>query len=349
MRKPLAPLLGGLSLLYAARIAGIPGGAFIGAISGGALVRILYARSEQPPARLQNFARLVLGLAIGVQVNRQAVDAAVSSGIPVMCMVGSLIVFSLIFAWILTRLTGMDLVTSLCGASPGAASAMIILAEDLGGDSPVVAVIHSIKILLIAAFMPVLAGLFPAGAAEALPPAGGVSGELWIYYGKLLFLVGAGFLVGKLMRKGGFPTAEVLAGLLVAAVCNPLFLHIEEFPPLWQLFSVWIVGTAIGAQMNRDSLRAIKKYAFACTVLVLALASLGLLLGWILYKTTHMGILTALIGTCPTGMDAMVILAAEMHTNVPLVAAMHSARVIIVMIIVPLLIRRAAGSGSKTG
>jgi uncharacterized membrane protein AbrB (regulator of aidB expression) len=60
-----------------------------------------------------------------------------------------------------------------------------------------------------------------------------------------------------------------------------------------------------------------------------------------------MGPLTALIGTCPTGMDAMVILAAEMGPNVPLVAAMHSARVIMVMVVVPLLVRRTTGRGKK--
>ncbi|MCL1818024.1 MAG: AbrB family transcriptional regulator, partial [Spirochaetaceae bacterium] len=146
----------------------------------------------------------------------------------------------------------------------------------------------------------------------------------------------------------GFPVAEFLAGLLVSAVCNPLFLNIESFPLLLQLFAVWVVGTNIGAQMNRESLRTIKKYSFACVVLVLALTALGLFLGWILYKTTSMGILTSLIGTCPTGMDAMIILAAEIHTNVPLVAAMHTARVLIVIIVLPLLIRKATARGRNS-
>jgi uncharacterized membrane protein AbrB (regulator of aidB expression) len=43
----------------------------------------------------------------------------------------------------------------------------------------------------------------------------------------------------------------------------------------------------------------------------------------------------------------MVILAAEMGTNVPLVAAMHSARVIMVMVVVPLLVRRTTGRGKR--
>jgi membrane AbrB-like protein len=288
---------------------------------------------------------LILGLVIGVQVNRQTVDAAVSAGIPVMLMVSALIIFSLFFAWLATRLTGMDIITSLCGASPGATSAMIVLSEDLGGDTPVVAVIHSIKIIVIVVLMPILTGFFPVGETQAAAVMTQVSDSLLVYCVKLAFLIGGSFLAAKLIRKGGLSTPEFLGGLLFTAVCNPLFVQTEGMSPLWQLFSAWIIGTNIGCQMNRDSLQAIKKRALTCLILVLGLTALGFALGWILYKTTSMGILTALIGTCPTGMDAMIILAAEIHTNVPLVAAMHSARVMIVMIIVPFLIRRTVKRG----
>ena len=347
MKGTLFPLIAGLGLLYVTQLVGIPGGSFIGAITGGALGGILYSQSKAPPARLQDFARLVLGVSIGVQVNEQTAIAAASSAIPVMLMVISLITTSLVFAWICTRLTGMNIVTSLCGSAPGAASAMILLADELKGDSTVVAVIHSIKILFIVAFMPALTRFFPAGG-ETMAITAVVSDTPVIYYTKLAFLIGASSIAAKLMRKVRFPTADFLGGLFFAALCNPLFLHLESFPFLVQLFSVWIVGTSIGTQMNRNSLRAIKKYAFACMILVIGLAVLGLLLGWLLHKFTSIGVLTALIGTCPTGMDAMIILANEMHTNVPLVAAMHCARVIVVMIVVPLLIRRAMSKKQKT-
>jgi membrane AbrB-like protein len=338
--RTLGPLLAGLAFLCAARFLNIPGGAFIGAITGGALVRIVFAGSKQPPAPLQNLARLILGLSIGVQVNRQAIDAALSVGIPVACMVTGLITFSFLFAWLASRLTGMDFITALCGASPGAGSAMIILAGELGGDSPVVAVIHTIKIAMILVLIPVLTGVFQTAQTSAVIQAARVPDSFPVYYGKLAFLVAGGFVSAKFMRKGGVPTAEIIGGILLAAVCNPLFLQIEAFPSLWQFFAIWIVGTSIGSQINRGSLKAIRKYALTCLILVLALTALGLVLGWILYKTTSMGILTALIGTCPTGLDAMVILAAEIHTNVPLVAAMHTSRVIIVMLLMPLIIRR---------
>lgn len=348
MKKTLAPLAGSFLFLYAARFFTVPGGSFIGAITGAALVRLLYPSSKSPPERLQNFARLVLGLTIGIQVNREAALAAASAALPVAFMVVSLIALSLFAALLAARFSGMDLVTALCGAAPGAASAMVILAKELGGEAPVVAVIHSVKILLFVAFMPLLAGLFPSDAGSAVFPAASAAGEgLFFFYVKLVFLAAGGLVLSKLMRKAGFPTAEFLAGLFFAAVCNPFFLNIAGFPSLWQFFAVWIVGASIGSQMNRDSLFAIKKYASVCIVLVLVLAALGLVLGWVLYAATSMGPLTALIGTCPTGMDAMVILAAEMGTNVPLVAAMHSARVIMVMVVVPLLVRRTTGRGKK--
>jgi membrane AbrB-like protein len=263
-----------------------------------------------------------------------------ASAVPVLFMVTGLIVFSFFSAWLTTRITGMDFTTSLCGASPGMMSAMLILANDLGGNISVVAVMHSLKIVAIIVLMPVITGFFQPGEG-ALKIADSLAvNSLPLHYGKLAFLIAGGFFAVRILRRTPVPSVEFLGGMLVAAVCNPLFLQIKSSPVLWQIFAIWIIGTSVGTQMSRESLASIKKYTRACIVLVASQAAVGLLLGWILYTTTTIDPVTALIGACPTGMDAMVILAAEMHTNVPLVAAMHTARVIIVILLMPLIIRR---------
>jgi membrane AbrB-like protein len=350
MPQFLAPLLTSLIFLAAARYFNIPGGAFLGAIIGGALTRALYAKAKGPPQSLYNLARVFLGLTIGIQVNRQILDTVVVSIVPVALMIIGLVCFSFLTAWGISKLSGLDFTTTLCGASPGAASAMVILSDELGGQSSIVAVLHIIRIVVIVALMPAVIGFFqPAGAAGqelietavqagAAVPALNASGPA--YYGKLILLILGGLPAAHLFRRLKIPGAEILAGIFLAAFANPLILHIDGFPGLWTLFPMWILGSSIGSQMTKESFAAIKKYAFFCILLTLILVTAGFVLGWLLYAATSMGLLTSLIGACPGGMDVMILLAGEMHANAPLVATMHTARMIIVMLLMPLIIRK---------
>ncbi|MDR1315909.1 MAG: AbrB family transcriptional regulator [Spirochaetales bacterium] len=346
----LVPLLCGLGLLSLSRLIGISGGAFIGAIIGGALARLLYPAAKPPPKRLQGVARILLGISIGVQVNRQTLNEIESAAVPILCMVTGIIVFSFLLAGLVSKLSGMDVTTSLCGSSPGMMTVMIMLAEDLGGNVPVVAVLHTLKVFLTVGFMPLITRLVQTGedvfagtAGQAIPQ------SLTLYYGKLGFLILAGFLLEKLLRRVKVPSSEFMAGLFIASICNPLFLQLEIFPPLCQLAALWIIATSIGCQITRRSLAAVRRYIFPCIALVVTQVMFGLLLGWILFHTTSMDIVTAFTGTSPIAMEAMVILSAEMRANVPLVTAMHTTRVIIVMIVMPLLIRWVSAKKSRRG
>jgi membrane AbrB-like protein len=345
MIQTLPPLLGGLVLLGVFRFLNLPGGAFIGAIIGGALIRLLYTGAKPPPVKLQSLARIVLGISIGVQVNRQTINEIQSSAVPVLCMITGIIVFCLLIAAFVSKMSGMDFTTALCGASPGMMSVMIMLAEDLGGNVPVVAVFHTMKVFFTVGLMPFLTGLFRTGE-EVFTAAAREIQSLPVYYGKIAFLLLAGFLLAKLLLRWEVPSSEFLAGLFVASVCNPLFLQLEIFPPPGQLAALWIIATSIGAQISRQSLAAVKRYALPCAMLVVTQIAFGLLLGWILYQSTSIDPVTAFIGTCPTAMEAMVILASEMRANVPLVTAMHTTRVIIVMAFMPFFIRKV--SSKKT-
>jgi membrane AbrB-like protein len=342
MIQTLTPLFGGLALLCVFRFLNLPGGAFIGAIIGGALTRLLYAEAKTPPQRLQDFARIILGISIGAQITRQTLIEIKSSAVPILCMVIGIVAFCFILAGIVSKLSGMNFTTSLCGASPGMMSVMIMLAEDMGGNAAVVAIMHTLKVFLTVGVTPFITGLLKTGETFAETAAPVISESLPVYCGKLVFLVIGGILLEKLLQRWKVPSSEFLAGLFIASLCNPLFLRLSEFPPLAQLAAMWIIATSIGAQINRKSLAAIKRYALPCAILVMTQIAFGLLLGWILFQTTSIDSVTALIGSCPTAMEAMVLLAAEMRANAPLVTAMHTARVIIVMICMPFLIRRVS-------
>ena len=137
------------------------------------------------------------------------------------------------------------------------------------------------------------------------------------------------------------PAAEILAGIAIAAVLNPAALHLEGLPRSWQIFSQWIIGAGIGSQITKKALRSMKAYTVTGLIMTSVLIGIGFLLGLLLYVTTTMDLMTALIGSCPGALEAMIILAGDMNADVQLVAAMHTARLVVVLVVVPLIVKRA--------
>ncbi len=343
----LPPLAAGLAGILIFGRFGLPGGNFTGAMVGAAAARLSFPGVELPPRKLQSFARVILGVSIGISVNSRTLGLISASLLPVTLMIGGLISLSYLAAWVAARIWGVPFVTALCGSSPGAASAMVVLADDLDGNSPLVAVLHVLRIIVIVTFMPLAMSLFSSPS---------LSGETGVVLRDgaeairrslpvvLLFLAG-GIPLAALFLSWKVPAAEILAGILFTALANPFVPALEGIPPQWQLFSMWIIGSAIGAQMSRQALSSMRRYILMSLILTFVLLGIGWILGWMLYVSGALDLRTALIGSCPGALEAMIILAGETGADVPMVAAMHTARLVVVMVTLPFLVRRAVRSG----
>ncbi|MDR1626896.1 MAG: AbrB family transcriptional regulator [Spirochaetia bacterium] len=353
MPQILLPLGASLAGLCLVQFLNISGGAFIGAIAGAAVVRLAWDKSAAPPKPLQFFARTLIGIIIGIPVNRQALQTASSAIVPIALMIIGLIGLCFFSAWLTTKVSKLDTATAFCGSSPGAATTMVVLSEDLGGQTPIVAVLHSFRLILIVVLMPIGVKVFQstgalAAAVETAAAAQAIAGDSpAVYWLKLAGLLAGSLCAAYFFRKWKVPAAEIMAGILVAAIGNPLFLRLETYPAIWRPLASWIIGAAIGCQITRSSLRAIRHFIPVCGVLTLLLVAAGILLGCLLSVTTSLDIVTALLGACPGGIDAMVLLAGEMHASAPLVATMHTIRQILIMLTMPFLIRRIVGKSRR--
>lgn len=323
------------------RMLHIPGGAVTGAMLGTAIVRVLGAPLEQSPEWARSGARSMLGLAIGATVTVETVQTVARAFVPIMLMLLALTGLSLGTAYAINRLTRMPLPTALCGSAPGALAAMVTAAEDLGGNAPVVASMHMVRLVSVMLVVPSLVQAW-FGNAETTAPivaeVGQAAPAVWRLGLLLLLGIGAGFLA----RRYRLPAGELLAGLLVAALLNPLILHVPNVPNSWRLFAQWVIGAGVGATLTRETLRDFRPFALAGALMTVFLILSGLLLGWLLYITTPLDMVTCIMGSAPGGADTMIILAGELNADVQLVAAMHVSRMIILMLLLPVLVRTAA-------
>lgn len=343
LRLVLTLLVSAIGAVLARHI-NLPGGAIIGAIVLTGIARLCGAPLSELPPKLRMAARVVMGLTIGATVTPETLRAIGGALLPVLAMVVIMLAIGLATGWCLYRLARMPLPTALCSTAPGALGAMVALTEDLGGEGPVVASLHLVRILSITLLVPALArALFAhTGAGLLAVPVDLTIDATW----KLVGLLAAGLLAGWAAARIKVPAGDLLAGMAIAAIANPLFLHLPQLPSSWRLLAQWIVGAGVGATVSRATLRHFRPYAAAGGLATAVLITSGLGVGWLLSRAGSLDVVTCLVGSAPGGTDTMVVLGAELGADVQLVIAMHVARQVLLTVLLPIIARRVTRNES---
>ena len=138
---------------------GLPAGTLMGAMLAVAVYNIITGSAVIPP-QMKIFAQIILGGIIGTGLNLEVLKGFKEVLLPVMVFVTLLFAFSIISALIISKITGMDIITALFSCSPGGLSEMTIIAYSYNANVPVVALIHLSRIVSVVLFYPFLAKLF---------------------------------------------------------------------------------------------------------------------------------------------------------------------------------------------
>jgi len=325
----LIALSTGLSLLLE-RI-GMPASRMFGPLLAGALFTSCGARLRLTP----NLFLVSQGL-IGCMIAKMLPSwfyTTVTANWPVYAIgVLSVIVVSTGLGWWLTRLGVLPGSTALWGLSPGASTAMILMADAYGGDAELVAFMQYLRVVIVALIAAAVGRIWGAAPGHAHIAIELFPAFSWISLGETLALAVIGpVLAQRLQIRAGAFLIPLFAGVFLA---HRDLLHIE-LPPWLLMLAYAIVGWRIGFRFTlpllRNVARAIPRL-LGCTlalVLICGVMSLGLVLA------TGVDPLSAYLAMSPGGADTVAIIAASSHVDIPFVMAMQMLRLIAVLLIAP--------------
>jgi len=221
------------------------------------------------------------------------------------------------------RFGGIPGSTAAWGTAPGAASAMVSMAEENGADARVVATMQYVRVVcvvMIGSLVSHLLGATPgAGAAASAPVVmtGAHVSDILLSLG----VVSVGVLAGSRMPAGALLMPLLLGGAL--QLSGLLTISLPE--PLLAL-AYGAIGCYIGLRFDRQTVRYVCKrlptmIAGAVVLIVLCAAC-----AWVLAWAMGTDFLSMYLATSPGGLDAMAIIAVETHADVGLVLAMQTLR-----------------------
>ncbi len=133
----------------------LPAGGMLGAIIAVALFKQLnIAAAQTLPVNFALFAQVVIGISIGASFSSGFFRELKTMAVPAFTVVLSLLMFSALLAFILTKTTDIDLVTLMLAVAPGGLTEMGAFSLAFKAQTAVVLTVHLLRILAITVAVP---------------------------------------------------------------------------------------------------------------------------------------------------------------------------------------------------
>jgi uncharacterized protein len=251
----------------------------------------------------------------------------------------SVVAASSALGWLLVRWRVLPGTTAIWGSAPGAASAMVLMADAYGADIRLVAFMQYLRVVCVAVMASVVSRIW-VGSGEAVT-AGVVwfPATAWISFAETAALAGFGAMAGRRLR---IPAGSLLAPLVIGVALQDVGWMQIELPPWLLAVSYSFVGWSIGLRFTRPILvhaaRALPRVLASILVLMV---TCGLFAAF-LVVVAHVDPLTAYLATNPGGADSVAIIAVSSNVDLPFVMAMQTARLVVVLLTGPGLARLIA-------
>lgn len=137
------------------KLSGIPAGAMTFAIFAVAAFNMKTGRAYLPK-RVKLVAQCIMGTIVGLGVTVEDVRGMPALIQPILIVLVCTLCCNYICGFLMHKLCRLDISTSLFGSIPAGVSDMALIATDLGGDAPKVAVLQLVRYIGLFTVMPVL-------------------------------------------------------------------------------------------------------------------------------------------------------------------------------------------------
>lgn len=236
--------------------------------------------------------------------------------------------------WLMMRLEGLPGTTAIWGLSPGAATAVVLLADAYGADTRLVALMQYLRIAVVAVVASLVARIWVTPGEHVQATVVWFPAILPAHFAGTLSLVVLGAGVAGLLR---IPAGALLLPLALSVALQNTELLIIELPPWLLGLSYVLIGWSIGLRFTRPVLKhclRVLPHVFLAILLLIALcAGLAAILIWV----AGIDPLTAYLATSPGGLDAIAIIAASSQADMPFVVAMQTARFVMIIVLGPVI------------
>lgn len=307
----------------------LPGGLISGAMIAVGAAAIAGRPVGLPPI-MAHVILITLGLSLGSMVTPQMLTNMAAYPFSIAVLAASTFCATFGSSFYLQRVHKWDRTSALLAGSPGALSQIIMLANEKGADVAGIAVVQTIRVIILTAALPLIlaaVGLSQhGGALTRTEPATPLA---------LAALVAACIATSLVLRLMKFPASWMFGAMLGSSVLHGSGTIAGGLPP-WAYASALLgIGTLIGTRFARISARTLLSHMFAALGSFAVAIVVSAVFVVIVALTTQARFGDVIVAFAPGAMDAMLALALTLHIDPIFVGAHHLSRFAFVSIATP--------------
>ncbi|HZP68899.1 MAG TPA: AbrB family transcriptional regulator [Pseudolabrys sp.] len=252
---------------------GVPAGWLSGsilAVAGSAIA----GRPMLIPTMLMRAIFVLIGTSLGAVVTPETLNGMATYPLSIAVLILAMAVVSIAGAGYLRLVHQWDRVDSYLAAAPGGMSQVLALGAELGGDLRAIAIVQSIRVVVIAVGLP--AGLAVLGLVGQAPPR--INAPLGLdTAGELAILLAASSIVAIIAYRIRFPGGLLFGAMLTSAILHGTGL-IHAVMPWWVANAAMIaMGAITGSRFANTSPRMLLNFvaaAFGSFAVAVAISAL---------------------------------------------------------------------------
>jgi membrane AbrB-like protein len=310
-------------------VAHLPGGLISGAMIAVGAAAIAGRPLVVPPILTQTVL-VLLGISLGSLVSRQLLQHV--SAYPLTIGLLALATFCSTFgsSYYLQRVHGWDRTSAFLAGSPGALSQITMLAIERGADVSAIAVVQTMRVIILTAALPMLLAL--TGIAPSSPPTSmaAVASPL-----ELAALIAASVAVALVLRLVKFPASWMFGAMIGSSLLHGTGLIEGGLPPSVRGIALVGIGSLIGSRFARIKTRVLLGHVNAGLGSFAVAVAISAIFVAVIALTTQVRFSDVVVAFAPGAMDAMLALALTLHIDPIFVGAHHLSRFVFVTIATP--------------
>lgn len=297
----------------------------------------MLGRPVKVPIALARVGYVIIGIQLGAVVTPETVRGFLIWPASIALLVVASIAMIVATASYLRAVHHWDPLSALMGASRGSMIQVIALSTELGADLRAIAIVQTMRVLLLTIGIPAGLALFGL-VAPALPSARGPAGLSSLPEMAIIVVVSTASALALMRLR--FP-----GGLIFGAMAGSGILHgaglVSAVLPWWiGGAAVIVLGAVVGSRFASASPRLVFGYlgaAFGSFAVSLTIAGAFVVLVTYFFPFPVANVVVAF---SPGAQDTMMVLALALHLDPVFVGAHHVARFLVVTFTVAIAARR---------
>ena len=324
---------GGLLFLWL----NLPGGLISGAMVAVGIAALAGRPVTMPPILTQTVL-VLLGITLGSLVSRQLIQHM--SAYPLTIGLLALATFCSTFgsSFYLQRVHGWDQTSAFLAGSPGALSQITMLAAEKGADVAAIAVVQTMRVIILTAALPLLLALTGIAPTAPVEVASLIASPL-----ELAVLAAAAIATALLLRLAKFPASWMFGAMIASAVLHGTGLIEGGLPPWMRGVALVGIGAVIGTRFARISKSTLVSHINAGLGSFAVAIAISAIFVTVIVLATNVRFADVVVAFAPGAMDAMLALALTLHIDPIFVGAHHLSRFVFVSITTPGIVHCSGG------